>query len=139
MPHNICTVCKTEFDHRFDDVKYCSQKCKKQHHNYPSRQVNKKSYSVSPAIQGTISEVLACNYYLRNGWEVYRNISAFGSNDLIIMRNGEIKKIEVRTGILYKNGKIYYPNKIHNYKNKPDEFCVFVAAQERIYVFPSKD
>lgn len=49
------------------------------------------------------------------GYFVYRNISPNGPCDIISLKDGITKKVEVTTGRLCVNGKISYPSKNPKY------------------------
>ncbi len=47
--------------------------------------------------RGAFSELTACAWLLSQGYEVYRNVSAFGIIDLIAIRGAEILRLDVKT------------------------------------------
>ncbi len=55
--------------------------------------------------KGAASEVIALLWLLNEGYEVYRNVSAFGICDLVAIKGEEILKIDVKTGCIRKNNK----------------------------------
>jgi hypothetical protein len=54
---------------------------------------------------GAHSELAACAWLLRNGYEVYRNVSPHGLVDVIATKDGKIYKFDVTTGITKKVSK----------------------------------
>jgi hypothetical protein len=57
---------------------------------------------------GASSELIACAYFLREGYEVFRNVSPVGKRDLVIFKDGKFTSIDVTTGKYHvcKNGQI---------------------------------
>ncbi len=51
--------------------------------------------------KGAISELIACAWLLKEGWEVFRNTSAHGPADLVLWRpsTNEIRFVDVNTAI----------------------------------------
>ena len=56
--------------------------------------------------KGTISELLASSYFVKNGYIVSKPITDFNEYDLII-DNGELKRVQVKT-IYFDNSKKRY-------------------------------
>ena len=51
--------------------------------------------------KGSLAELLACAWLLKQGYEVFRNVSQHGKADLIIWRgNGLPQLVEVRTAVI---------------------------------------
>lgn len=51
-----------------------------------------------PKHKGSLAELLACAWLLKQGYEVFRNISQHGAGDLVIWRHGETPiLVDVRT------------------------------------------
>jgi hypothetical protein len=46
---------------------------------------------------GSHSELLACAWLLKNGYEVFRNVSAHGAVDIIALKDGKILLLNVRS------------------------------------------
>jgi hypothetical protein len=67
---------------------------------------------------------------LLKGFEVFRAVSSACSCDLAILKEGMLKRIEVRTGRRCTNGKIYWPVKteVENY-----DVLAIVLPDEIIY------
>jgi hypothetical protein len=62
--------------------------------------------------QGTVgaaSELLVTVDLLNLGYEVFRSVSPHASIDLIAMKRGLMVKVEVKTGVIQKNGKLANP------------------------------
>ena len=52
---------------------------------------------LSPGDIGTISELLAANFFLEKGYSVFRSLSPNASCDLIILKEGKPLRVEVKT------------------------------------------
>lgn len=48
--------------------------------------------------RGAYSELIACAWLLKEGYEVFRNVSPHGAADLVAIGNGEVLRIDVKTG-----------------------------------------
>jgi hypothetical protein len=48
--------------------------------------------------RGAHGELTACVYLLGEGYEVFRNVSAWGTADLIAIRGGEFLRVDVKSG-----------------------------------------
>jgi len=59
---------------------------------------------MSPGTCGAASELVACAYLMRAGYEVFRAVSPSTSCDLIACRDGVTKRVEVRSGRYYRRG-----------------------------------
>jgi len=46
---------------------------------------------------GTRAELIACSWLLKEGYEVFRNVSPHGLIDVIAIKNGVILKLDVRS------------------------------------------
>jgi hypothetical protein len=57
---------------------------------------------------GAISELVASVDLMRNGFEVFRAVSQACSADLVVLRDGRMWRVEVRTGHRW-NGSLTYP------------------------------
>jgi predicted RecB family endonuclease len=47
---------------------------------------------------GACSELIACAHFLKEGYEVFRNVSPVGKRDIVIYKDGEYTSIDVTTG-----------------------------------------
>lgn len=61
-----------------------------------------------PGIVGGISELLVCADLLRQGYDVYRSVTANGECDVIAMRAGFMCRVEVKTGRRTARGETRY-------------------------------
>lgn len=59
-------------------------------------QIDKNVWNgMSPNKKGSIAELLACNWLMLNGYDVYKNLSAWGATDIIALKGHEITLIDV--------------------------------------------
>jgi hypothetical protein len=80
---------------------------------------------MDPKHKGARSELIACTWLLKHGYEVFRNISQFGFADLVAVNDNEVLKIDVKTGAGDPGG--IQP------ALKPEQITAGVVA---LYVFP---
>lgn len=58
--------------------------------------------------KGSLSEHIACIWLLKQGYEVFRNISQAGIADILAFKDDEIIKIDVKTAMVnQKSGTVY--------------------------------
>lgn len=53
--------------------------------------------TIDPKTKGTISELNACVYLLRAGYDVYRNVSSTGPVDLLATKDGKYLAVDVKS------------------------------------------
>ena len=92
-----CAICNSTFKKRCEQHKYCSDKCRREKEKGRYRDSSLNHLSTSKI--GGISELEVCAYYLRKGYEVFRNVSSNGPADIIVwnQETGEIHIIDVKT------------------------------------------
>jgi len=88
-----------------------------------------KKNGVCPSTVGTISEMVVAVELMKSGWSVFKSLSPASAFDLIAFKNGEMKKIEVKTGYRV-GGNIQKPRHSHNFH---DHFAVVVNGSEINY------
>jgi hypothetical protein len=82
IPKRACIVCGKQYRPKQDHQKYCSRICRK------SQEKNNSKSSLNHISQskiGSVSELEMCAHYLREGYEVFRNVSPDGPIDIIIL------------------------------------------------------
>jgi hypothetical protein len=94
-----CKTCKKEFITKSVNHFYCSE-CKKEYFRTGTD-------GIPSSTVGAISEILVSADLLKKGYEVFRAMSPSCSCDLAVLKDGKLKRIEVRTGKRIRNGKIY--------------------------------
>ncbi len=58
--------------------------------------------------KGALAELTAISWLLKQGYEVYRNVSYHGICDIVASKGGELLKIDVKTANNYlRTGKFY--------------------------------
>lgn len=88
--------------------KYCSNKCRTEKLSSPWRGI------LSTSNVGAMAEILVCADLLSRQYEVYRNVSPNGINDVVAYKEGQYYGIDVKSGYR-KNDKLYPYSK--NYKS----------------------
>lgn len=111
-----CVVCNSTFKKRCENHKYCSENCRREREKGRYRDSSLNHLPTSKI--GGISELEVCAYYLREGYEVFRNVSASGPADIIVWNpeSGEVHIIDVKTYVSCLDPK----NFITNLENKSD-------------------
>lgn len=101
--------------------------------------------------KGTISELFASEYFVKNGYIVSKPITDFNEYDLIV-DNGELKRVQVKT-IYFDNSKERYMiscvtshirgnNKRVNKKYDSNSFDILCAVEvdiEAVYLIPIEE
>lgn len=105
-PPRICKSCKCEFKPTRSFNLYCSKKCRNAHHN--SLYQRSVYVGLSTGTVGAIGELRVASDLLAKGVEVFRALSPSCSCDLAVLKNGMLKRIEVRTAYRQKDGTVRY-------------------------------
>jgi hypothetical protein len=97
-----CWRCGKEIDSKKQKTaKFCSSRCGSFRHWESTRSDSR----AKGANLGAESELFVSADLLHKGFEVYRNVSPWGSSDLVIKLGSLLFTIEVRTGYLKKTGE----------------------------------
>jgi len=70
--------------------------------------------------RGSMAELKVCSWLLEQGYEVFKNVSMYGTIDIIAVKDKEIRFIDVKMpAIVYnKDGSFFYQERYDT--NKPD-------------------
>jgi PD-(D/E)XK endonuclease len=135
QPHITCRNCKavlSEAKQRRRAV-FCTHRCRKEKEFAKYRQVcPKRPHSTSTT--GAISELIVAADLLRRGYEVFRAVSPGCSCDLAVLRDGVLKRIEVRTGSRH-TGALTFSSKAHE-AHRYDVMAVCVPETGEIVYSP---
>jgi PD-(D/E)XK endonuclease len=123
----ICIICKEPFKPIQPHQKYCGWRCRQNHRNDVEIRF---SSSMPKKSVGAKSELLVCCDLLSKGYEVFRNVSAHGSCDLIAVKKETILRIEVKTGHIRTSGNIGYSKP---YSNKFEVLAVVIPGKKVVY------
>ena len=97
-----CWNCGKDIDpNKQQTAKFCSPRCGSKRH-WDSVRSDSKAKGANLGAEG---ELIVAADLLHKGFEVYRNVSPWGSSDLIIKRDRDVLTVEVRVGYLTKAGK----------------------------------
>lgn len=99
-----CKSCKTEFIPNTHSQVYCEPSCRVSSTREKLLYFDtlSRKLGISGGSVGAINELrVSCDLMMR-GFYVFRNLSPNGPCDLLILKNDEIKMVEVKTG--YENG-----------------------------------
>lgn len=98
-----CLYCKKSFFTALKHQKYCNPECcRSENAKYRMR----RPVPLSTSTVGAISELRVSVDLLEKGYEVFRALSPSCSCDLAILKDGELKRIEVKTGYRLRSGEI---------------------------------
>ena len=101
MKHqNTCIICNKQFNSHWSTTLTCSPSCKRQRKLRTHRERYTTPFdNINKPKLGAVSELELCAHYLREGYEVFRNVSNNGPADLIIWKpeNGELHIVDVKT------------------------------------------
>ena len=122
-----CKHCKSFFEPDHKAKLYCSHKCRIKKHRFQSRF---HGMGLSDGTVGAISELEVSVDLMKKNFHVFRALSPSACCDLLILKNGVLKSVEVRTGYENPNKKVVYPKP----KNQVDYVAVTVG--HRIVYFP---
>jgi len=97
-----CLGCGRQFDSSIPKKVYCHHSCfiKSRRQSNP----NDSGVNSSTSTIGAIAELIVSSDLLANGWAVFRALSPSCFCDLIAVKDGETRYLEVRSGIRNKNG-----------------------------------
>jgi len=105
--HCKCVVCGTPFVSRNKTKKFCQDHCKKIQNQKDQQERRDRErldqspdpFRGNPSRKGDISEMEICVKYLKEGWEVFKNVSSVGPCDIIIWNptTKEMKLIDVKS------------------------------------------
>jgi len=114
---------------------WCSKTCRLRFDRTRRREDNLIS-GLPTATTGAIHELLVCTELLRNGFYVYRSVSANSPYDLIAIKEKLLLRIEVTTAYTILSGKIMVSKKLDRERF---EILAAVVAGEIVYFSDSKD
>ena len=105
-----CVECKKLFETNIDRQKFCSRVCNQL--NSRLRTGLKREFETLPkGTVGAINELRAAVYLMAQGYEVFRALSPSCSCDLAVLKDGSLRRIEVRTAyVMRETGKVVVSN-----------------------------
>ena len=119
-----CKECKNEFLKKQITQIYCSLKCRNRFNGHKS-----EFSGIPTGTVGAIQELKVSSDLLSKGYEVFRALSPSCSCDLLILKDGKLKRIEVRTAYKTKNGEFYYPDSKLRARLKADILALVVNGE----------
>lgn len=120
-----CKNCKSSFNQRHKKQLYCSTACKSKNSN---SKVYKYTYGLANGTTGAIQELVVSIDLMKKGYEVFRALSPSCSHDLIATKDKQCLRLEVRTGYLMPNNKLYYPKNIKT-RIQADRYAIVVGGE----------
>ncbi len=91
-------------------AKYCDPSCQKEY--WKKKYAGQNTiWGVSSSTVGAINELRVSVDLLRRGYSVFRALSPSCPCDLVLLKDGDVFRVEVTTGHNSSNGRLYYPKK----------------------------
>jgi len=91
-------------------AKYCGPSCQNEY--WKKKYAGQNTiWGISSATVGAINELRASVDLLRRGYSVFRALSPSCPCDLVLLKDGDVFRVEVTTGHNSSNGRLYYPKK----------------------------
>lgn len=87
-----CPTCGKSVTNR--QRRYCSDQCRPSVHPGLAKQLG-----ISCGKVGAIAELVVCADLIRRGFEVFRSVSQDCSCDLIVLKDGQAQRVEVKTAV----------------------------------------
>ena len=104
ISHKECENCKKPMPkHKRAYARFCSNRCSKEKW---SSEIPKTS--IPRGSIGAVSELVVCADLLAKGYYVFRNVSAHGPCDIIILKNDKCFRVEVKTGTMLPTGTMVH-------------------------------
>lgn len=128
----LCIVCQKSLPEKYQtQTKFCSSRCRRI--RYAQRYgVNSAHPGLAPGTVGAMNELRVCVDLLALGYDVFRAMSPSCSCDLAILREGQLLRVEVRTGYENRTTKTLVTS-----KGTPSKFDVFaIVLPDRIVYLP---
>ena len=116
--------------------KYCSNICRKDA-EYKARCPTYEPSKVSSGVIGAMHELLVSADLMRRGYEVFRALSPACSCDLVILKEGRLLRVEVRTAQKSISGKLSWTNSKKDI-GRSDMLALVVEGRDIVYL-PSLD
>ena len=115
MKHTLsCLRCSATFQSSYTHARYCSRRCRLDH----GKSVNGykslgKTTGISSGTVGAIGELRVAVDLMIRGYDVFRALSPHTSCDLAFIENGQLLRVEVRSGYRTTTGNIRISNPKH--------------------------
>jgi hypothetical protein len=131
-----CQDCNRFFYNTKDTKrKYCYE-CLTKHDNDNVDRLTSKKYGINSATKiGALSELVASIDLIRKGYDVFRALSASCPCDLIIIKDGLLKRVEVRTASMRRGQLSYSDGDIEEGKS---DILALVLDDDVLYALPKK-
>lgn len=118
--HRQCAKCSQPIpEHkgrRGNQIKYCSKSCRDEYWRNQQQGHDSKAILLNNNNKGALGELKVTCDLLEKGFSVFRSVSPSCDCDLVIMKDGILKRVEVTTGYRGMSGKLFFvPHKKENY------------------------
>lgn len=131
-----CLVCGKKYKPYTNMQKFCSESCKRKNKREKYRNsiiYKEETKNLTTSRIGDISEIEMTAYYLRKGYEVFRNVSCNGPADLVLWNpeDNTIHLIDIKT---YSSNPDNVKNYIeNNEKNNSVKIVPYNLTEREVY------
>lgn len=129
----VCKFCKTSFKTGNKQQIFCSLRCRNMFNLGESGRI--AFINIPSGTVGAISELAVAAFFLESGYAVFRALSPSCFCDLVIIKNGLVQKIEVRTGYISSKGVLTYAKNTHG---QIDAFAIYIPKTKEVRLIPYK-
>lgn len=96
-----CVACGKIYKPHRESQKFCSESCKRKNNkeNYIEKYSKSTLNHLNVGKIGAVSELEMCAYYVREGYEVFRNVTPNGPADIILWKpeTGELHILDIKS------------------------------------------
>lgn len=89
--------------------------------------------------KGDLAELIACQYFMEQGYEIFRNMGSTGPIDIVVLNpeTGEVMYIDVKTAQRYvkQDGSVSYHYSKGNYKESDLDIRYLLVHDNEIVGF----
>lgn len=125
-----CRRCGDMFHPRRSVQIYCSAECRRPPQHNKCRGL---ADGVPPGTVGAVAELAVAALLMSEGYDVFRSLSPHSFCDLIAVKGGEVRKLEVRSGTYNYLGKLFYSPQV---KAGATEFAVYIHHTKQTLFIP---
>ena len=125
-----CKKCEKVFSPGAFNQKFCSSPCR---NGFYDGLKGRGIETICPTTVGAVAELTVAIDLLRAGWAVFRALSPACFCDLVAIKDGITRKIEVRTGYRNGNGDVRHPLGL---RGDASEYAIFIRVTGEIVYIP---
>lgn len=103
-----CPTCKNEFITKSYNSVYCNPSCRPSIIRMEAQKARAK-LGINAGNTGALSELLTAADLIKKGCHVFRSVSPAAPCDMIILKDGKLRRVEVTTGQRLANNELSSP------------------------------